>query len=215
MTKVSPEELLSLKIAKGVLIPTYRTRESKTYFVQNNSDGERTFTVDHVIRKEFKRLGKEGDQVGPAVFRFQLKVAAHKTGQQEVVEERTYQNLSHPLPKATEESLRKFLANPAVNAKVKNALKKYLDLQEQVAETERLLDEQKNHLKILSDDQARLRENLKIIPATSDPYKGFLKKFVAQEAEIDGHQKQIRQLEAPLLKQQRALETFVQALTVQ
>ena len=215
LTKVSPEELLSLKIAKGVLIPTYRTRESKTYFVQNNSDEDRTFTVDHLIRKEYKRLGKDGDQVGPAAFRFQVKVAALKTGQQEVVEERTYQNLSHPLQNTSEESLRKFLANPAVNAKVKDALKNYLDLQEQVSETKRLLDEQKNQLKILSVDQARLRENLKIIPPTSEPYKGFLQKFVAQEAEIDGHQKQIRQLEAALLKQQRALETFVQALTVE
>ena len=210
LTKVSPEELLSLKIAKGVLLPTYRTRESKTYFVQNNSDEERTFTVDHLIRKEYKRLSKDGDQVGPAVYRFILTVAAHKTGQQEVVEDRTYQNLSHPLSNTSEETLRKFLANPAVNAKVKDALKKYLDLQNQVAETKRLLDEQKSQLKILTDDQARLRENLKIIPATSDPYKGFLQKFVAQEAEIDGHQKQIRQLEAALLKQQRALETFVQ-----
>ena len=215
LPKVNPDVLLSLKVVKGILVRTYRTRESKIYFVKNNSDEERNFTVDHLIRKEYKRLDKDGDQVGPAVYRFKLTVAAHMAGLQEVVEERIHQNLSNALPNTSEETLRKFLANDAVNIKVKNALKGYLDLLEQLAETKRLFEEQKSQLKILTDDQARLRENLKIIPPTSDPYKGFLQKFVAQEAEIDGHQKQIRQLEAALLKQQRALETFVQALTVE
>ena len=214
MTKVGPEELLSLKIAKGILMPTYRSRESKTYFVQNNSDEERTFTVDHSDSQGIQAAEQKTTiRSARRFFVAQATVAAHKTGLQEVVEERTHQNLSHPLPNASEESLRTFLASPAVNAKVQVALKKYLNLQEQVTETRRLLDEQKSQLKILTDDQARLRENLKIIPPTSDPYKGFLQKFVAQESEIDGYQKQIRQLEAALLKQQRTLETFVQWLT--
>ena len=56
LVKVSDDELLSLKIVKGVLTPSHRTRESKTYFVQNNSDEDRTFTVDHVVRKGYKRI---------------------------------------------------------------------------------------------------------------------------------------------------------------
>ena len=216
LVKISEDELLSLKIVKGVLIPTYRSRESKTYFIQNNSAEERAFTVDHLIRKGYKRLAKDGDQAGPAVYRFQLTVAAHKTGLQEVIEERTHQDRSRVLQRDISHSLlREYLASPVVSSKVKEVLKKFLDLDQKADETNRQLDEQKSQLKVLTEDQARLRENLKIIPPTSEPYKGFLDKFVAREAEIDGHQKQVRQLEAALLKQQRALETFVQALTIE
>jgi chromosome segregation ATPase len=196
-------------------VPTHRARESKTYFIQNNSDEDRAFTVDHVVRKEYRRLDKGGDQVGPAVYRFQIKVAAKKTGLQEVVEERTHRDRSQALNKASDEALRVYLASPAVSTKVKAALQKFFELRDAAAETRRQLDEQRDQLKVLTEDQARLRENLKIIPPTADPYKGFLQKFVAQEAEIDGHQKQIRQLEAALSKQQRAFETYVNGLTVE
>ncbi len=216
LVKVEADELLSLKIVKGVLVPTQRTRESKTYFIQNTSDEDRTFTVDHIVRKGYKRLGPDGEQTGPAVYRFELKVPAHKTGLKEVTEERVHQDRKESLKQATLEELRRdYLTSPAVNASVKEALKKYLDLNGQRIETTRKLDEQKGQLKILTEDQARLRENLKIIPPTSDEYKSFLQKFVAREAEIDAHQKQVRQLEAALLQQQREFDSYLTALTVE
>ena len=84
-----------------------------------------------------------------------------------------------------------------------------------LAETAKNLAEQEKQLKLLSDDQARLRENLKIIPQTSEPYKKFLDKFVSQEGEIEGYQKQIRQLQATVQQQQRELDVFIAALTVE
>ncbi len=216
LVKVEADELLSLKIVKGVLLPTHRTRESKTYFIQNTSDEDRTFTVDHLVRKDYKRLSPDGDQTGPAAYRFELKVPAHKTGLKEVTEECVHQARAEHFKRATLEDVRpEYLTSPAVNARVKNALKKYLDLNAQATETKRKLDEQKEQLKILTEDQARLRENLKIIPQTADEYKGFLQKFVAREAEIDAHQKQVRQLETALLQQQRAVEAYLTALTAE
>jgi hypothetical protein len=215
LVKTSEPELTSLKIVKGVVLPVHRSRESKTYFVQNNSAEDRTFTVDHVVRDEYKRLAKDGDQVGPAVYRFKLTVAAKKTGLQEVLEERTHRSPGHGLHNVPDEEMRRFVASAAVGAKVKAALKQFMEMRAEAAETGRQLVEQKGQLKVLTEDQARLRENLKIVPQTSEPYKNFLQKFVAQEAEIDGHQKQIRQLEVALSKQQRGLESFVSALTVE
>ena len=68
----------------------YKQRESKTYFVQNQSEHDHTFTIDHVIRKEWKRIGEGGkDQAGPDVYRFAVTVKSKKTAHQEVMEERT------------------------------------------------------------------------------------------------------------------------------
>jgi hypothetical protein len=65
---------------------------------------------------------------------------------------------------------------------------------------------------VLTEDQARVRENLKIVPQTSDVYKDFLKKFVAQEGQIDELQRAIRTSDAQV---QKEYDTFVTALTVQ
>jgi hypothetical protein len=82
-------------------------------------------------------------------------------------------------------------------------------------ETAHALAEAKDALKLLADDQARVRENLKIVPQTSETYKDFLKKFVAQEERIEEAQRQIRTTEAQLTRQQKDYAAFVAGLTVQ
>jgi hypothetical protein len=92
---------------------------------------------------------------------------------------------------------------------VKEILGKILELNGKYAETQRRLGEQQSHLKIVSEDQARVRENLKIIPASAEPYKSFLQKFVAMETEIENLQRDLRRLQADLRKQEAALEAYV------
>jgi chromosome segregation ATPase len=57
--------------------------------------------------------------------------------------------------------------------------------------TRQLKDLQSRH-KELSTDQARVRENLKILPKDSAPFKRFLDKFEKQETQIEELQTQIR-----------------------
>ncbi len=54
------EKLVGLKIQKGIAAPTLQIREAKAYYVQNLSDQDRDFTVDHVIRPDWAQLGDKG-----------------------------------------------------------------------------------------------------------------------------------------------------------
>ena len=64
-------KLVGLRIDKGMITRMYQVQETKAYFVQNLSDLDRTFTVDHVVRPGWARLDDKGDpQAGPEVFRF-------------------------------------------------------------------------------------------------------------------------------------------------
>ncbi|HYV36233.1 MAG TPA: hypothetical protein VE988_11045, partial [Gemmataceae bacterium] len=213
--KVESGKLLALSINKGVLHATYKQTESKTYFIQNQSDLDHSFTVDHVIRKDWKRLAAKGkDQVGPDVFRFKVDVKSKQTAKQEVVEEHVYTD--NTVISAMEDgTLRKLIVHEAPSAKVKAALQQVLDKQAQLKTLNFELSESKAALKLLTDDQARVRDNLKIIPQTSEHYDAFLKKFVAQEATIEESQRTIRTQEAQLQKSQKEYEAFVTALTVQ
>jgi hypothetical protein len=212
---VSKEKLLGLKIVKGVLEAQMQQHESKTYFLQNNSERDHVFTVDHVIRKEWTRLSPDGkNQVGPAVYRFEVAVKSKKTGQQEVVEERVYVDHTKVLSKVDEDLLREYIANPAPAAKVKDALQQVLDKSAKLRAAKQELSEQQAAMKILTEDQARVRENLKIVPQTSDAHKDFLKKFVAQEAQIEDLQRTIRASEATVQKLQKEYDAYVTMLTV-
>jgi hypothetical protein len=207
--KTTPQELLGVKIRKGYLHAQYRLRESRTYFVQNNSDQDRSFRVAHVVRAGWTRQGAKEGQPGPAVFSFTLDAPAGKTAQREVVEERVLEDSSHKVNLLTGKALRSLLDSPVPSANVKEILGKILELNGKYAETQRRLGEQQSHLKIVSEDQARVRENLKIIPASAEPYKSFLQKFVAMETEIENLQRDIRRLQVDLRKQEAALEAYV------
>jgi hypothetical protein len=216
MVQVEPDKLVNLRISKGILIPTWKTRESRTYHVQNLSGEDRNFTIDHVIRKDWSRIdAKGGAQPGPGVVRFKLDVAKNKTGSQEVIEERVHSEKGTLLKLVTEEKLREFLAHTISGADVKAALTKTLALQARLAQTKKQVAEFDGNLKIVSDDQARLRENLKIVPLNSDPYKRFLDKFVNQETEIENLQKSLRQAQTALASLQREYDEFVLTLNAE
>ncbi|HEX3314226.1 MAG TPA: hypothetical protein VHR72_05000, partial [Gemmataceae bacterium] len=87
---VDDEKLLKLRATKGVLTPTVKLREMKSFFVQNISDIDRDFTIDHVVRKEWKLFpgGKDEPIAGPHVYRFTLHADKSKTGERDLSEEK-------------------------------------------------------------------------------------------------------------------------------
>ena len=211
-TQVSEEKLMALRIKKGLVLPTLKHRESKTYFLQNLSDIARKFTFDHIIRAGWVRLTEGDPQRGPDVFRFELTVEKDKTNQKEVVEEKTFQAPGKLVKDLSEAKMREYLTSNIPSEEVKTALNQVLAKAAKLDEVGKHLKELEKQLKAISDDQARLRENLKIIPQTSDFYKGFLEKFVSQEAEIDRLQKEIRQVGAELQRLSKEFDTFVSTL---
>ncbi len=212
--KTAPEQLVDLKIAKGHIQSRYKIRETTTYLVKNNLEKERQFHFEHLIRPDWKRLGEQ-DQPGPGIYRFEVKVGAGKTGSQDVVEEKTYPGKKQTLETIEETALKEYLASPAPSADVKSALSKTLALRGKLQEAKRKLADQEKQLQTVSDDQARLRANLQIIPRDAEPYKKFLQKFVDQETQIEELQRQIRQLQATVQNQQKEYDAFIAGATAE
>ncbi len=204
------EQLIGLRLRKGDTLPTYRSRESIAYMVQNLSDHDRTFTIDHVIPKDWElKADKQEARRGPAVERFTLKVDKGKTGKHELIEEMESETSAGVVKDLTEAKMREYLASKAVSAEVKAALQKEQALQARITETKKELAEADKQLKAVREDQQRLRENLQVIPQSAEPYKKFLDKFVTQETEIETLQRQVRQVTATLQAQEREHMTFV------
>ena len=111
--------------------------------------------------------------------------------------------------------MRAYLAGSVPGADVKAALTKALTMQAKVVGTQKELADVEKQLKTLNEDQARVRENLKIIPQTSDHHKTFLEKFVGQEKQIETFQTQIRQINATLQGAQRDYDQFVEKLNAE
>ena len=58
-------------------------------------------------------------------------------------------------------------------------------------------------------DQARLRANLKEMPATAAAYKRYLKKFDDQETQIEDYQAKIKKLQGVEFEQKKEFEDYL------
>jgi hypothetical protein len=214
-TEVSPAPVASngrivrIKVTKGFLEQTTKVREARTYTLVNRNDQERTVLVEHPVRKPMTLVDTPKPvETADDVYRFQLKVAPGKSETLTVTEEQDV-GQTFQLTNSDDNQMRFFLSQTIASDKVKAGIKQALELRWAKAKTRREIDELEKQLKTITDDQARLRANLKEVPAGSEAYKRYVKKFDEQEVEIEKYQADIKRLQAVEHSQQKELEDFL------
>jgi hypothetical protein len=202
--------LVQIKIVKGILHSQTKVRETKTYTIANRNDQERLVLVEHPVRNDFHLTD---DTTKPAetasdVYRFEVKVPAGKTATQAVTEEKIV-NEQIQLTNSNDDQMRFFINSTISSQKVKDGLKQALDLRFALGKTQRDRQELERQLKDITDDQVRLRANLKEMPPTAAAYKRYLDKFDAQETQIEKYQADIKKLQDVEHQQQKEFEDFL------
>jgi len=81
--------------------------------------------------------------------------------------------------------------------------------------TQREIQQQERQLKVIVNDQVRLRANLKEMPPTAEAYKRYLKKFDEQETQIEDFQKKIKTLQDAEHQQRKTFEDYLAGLDVE
>src|SRR5262249_15168489 len=213
--KRQPDRITKVKLRKGLLYQTTKVREEKTYNVKTRSEKDRTVLIEHPFRPDFALVSKDKPaERARDVYRFEVKVPPGQSASQEVVEERDVQSTVQ-LNNFDDQAVRFFLSQPVVSEKVKQALGQAVELKTKLSATQRDIQQQERQLKVIVDDQARLRANLREVPQTSEAYKRYLKKFDEQEPQLEDFQKRIKLLQDAELQQRKALDDFLAALDVE
>jgi hypothetical protein len=220
-TEVDPKpssdngRLTQVKASKGILYTTTKVRETKTYTVKNRNDAERVVLIEHPVRNEFKLVDTDKPaETASDFYRFQVKVAPGKTETQTVTEERDIGS-SIQLTNLDDQNIRIIINNTVTSAKVKKALEEAMKLRGELSKTQREIQELERQLKTITDDQARLRANLKEMPSTAAAYKRYLEKFDQQETQIESLQADIKKLQGTEHNQRKEFENFLNNLDVE
>jgi hypothetical protein len=114
-----------------------------------------------------RRAGKTSrSETARDAYRFELKVLAGHNATQTVAEERDLGS-TLLLTNSPDEQVRVFLQSPVVSDKVKAGLQKAQELRWEWAGAQREVGEQQGQLQTITEDQARLRANLREVPQSS------------------------------------------------
>jgi Domain of unknown function (DUF4139) len=209
------EEIVQVKIVKGMLETTRKLRESKTYTIKNRTEHERSVLVEHPYRPAFRLVSAPKTQERARdVYRFEVLVASGKSGTCYVVEEK--EDLGkRTIADIDEDNVRLIVSQQVTSAAVKEALAQARAFKGKLSATQQEIAPKEQRLKEIASDQERLRANLEKVPPTSEAYKRYLKKFDTQESEIEQLQEAVKKLQEQERTQQKSYEKFLAELNVE
>ena len=214
---VPPQRLTSVIIQHGLITRTDKLREEKTYTATNRTGQERTLWIEHPYRPEFTLISKEkpvertSDQ-----YRFELKLPAKakESVAQTIIEERDVAT-QIAINNADDGTIRFFINSTVSSDNVKDALKRALELKAKMNGTTQELNNVNEQLRVITEDQQRLRANLREMPTTAAAYKRYLEKFDKQETEIESLRESQKKLQQQQLRDRQAVDEYLRGLNVQ
>jgi hypothetical protein len=83
------------------------------------------------------------------------------------------------------------------------------------ARTQREVGEQQRQLQAITEDQGRLRANLREVPQSSPLHKRYLEKLGKQEDEVEKYRAEIKRLQEQEHEQKKALDDFLASFSAE
>ena len=202
------------KIVKGVLHLTRKHVFTQEYVVENKADKDRTVIIEHPFRAGWKLVeSPKPMETTETLYRFKDAVASGKTARLAVKEESVQGETLALLP-ADLGQLEFYSRTGEIPAAVRSALVKAMDLKSAMLDTQRQIQERQKESAEITQEQERIRANMKTVTQNSQYYTRLLTKLNDQETRIEKLQGELDRLKGTYERQQRELETYLLTTTV-
>jgi len=212
LQQAGTNEITSINIRKGVIAIKHRLLQTKVYSIRNKAAEKRTVLLEHPFRSDWKLLEPPKPiERTPSVYRFRVVVEPDKSEKLAVNEEQlTGESIG--VINADLNMLLLYSRHRAVSSKVKEALEKIVTMKNALGDIERRSGQLNQQINDITQEQTRIRENMKVLAQNSELYTRYLKKFDEQETQIEGLREQLRKLRVEEQTQRKQLEDFVSNL---
>jgi predicted nuclease with TOPRIM domain len=209
--------ITSVKAVKGIVYTNTVQREEVVYDVSNRSSADRTLLIEHPNRKGqgFKFVGEHKPKEEAAdVFRFEVPVGAKKDLSYTVTEERDVGS-SVQLTNNADNQIRYFLSLKEAPESLKAKLQEALKVKGSWDKVRQDIQAANVRVQTITNDQKRLRDNMRELPKDSDLFKRYLKNLEEQEKEMDDLQAKLKSLHGDEARTRAAFDDFLANLSAE
>ena len=212
------ERVSKVTINKGLLYWTNEVREHRTYTIRNENTDARTVVVEHAVRPGVK-LAKDTpkpDETSQNFHRFRVSVEPKKTATLKIDEFQPV-TTTYALSNFTPQNLDFFLQQKTLDPQVEKALRQIIAQKNVVSGIDVQIQSQKSQMETISQDQTRLRENLKALKGSAEEkalVQRYTRELDAQEDQMDSLRKSGDDLRKKRESAQADLDKMIQGLTV-
>jgi hypothetical protein len=214
VTSSSAQETVGVTIAKGVMTFSRRVTFSKSYEFKNGGSEPKKLVIEHPITQGAELFEpKASEEKTASVYRFDLALAAGGEAKL-IVKERSPRSESLVLGSLRPEDLLAYSSSQEIPQKVRDALKKAVELRKKLEDAKRGLSDQKARKDSLASDQGRYRSNLDSVGRDSSQGQQYLKRLLEAEAAIDQASAAITGAQKTLQDAQAAYEGYLADLSI-
>jgi len=208
------DRLMTGRIVKGVLELETRQRYTRAYLARNGSAHDKTLVIEHPRRPGFQLVDTQKPvELLPNLYRFQGVVPANKVATLTVREEFTSSS-AIALLGADTGPLLAYARSADIPRAVRDALERAVQLRQALSETERQINDRNQQLAQITQEQARIREDMKTVAASTPYYSRLLAKLNDQESAIEKLQREREELINRRDTQRRDLNEYLSNLEV-
>jgi len=206
-------QIISVKITNGVLQQRLERRMENLYRLTSRDDKPRTVLVEQPYQDGWELAEPAKFERTPTFYRFPVEVQPRKTATLRVVQKRTVQE-SIALLQEDEDTIRVLAQNQQLSEPIRQALSSILNRRRAIRNLEGQIRQQEARIKGITDDQARIRENMRALDRNSDLYRQYVQKLAQQEREIEGARAEIERLQEQRARAQRELNDYIAGLNL-
>ncbi|MDB5329971.1 MAG: hypothetical protein JWP03_1122 [Phycisphaerales bacterium] len=206
--------LVTGKIVKGVLELTNKQTASQDYVAQSKAKTAKTLLIEHPKRQGWTLTQPAKPlETTDTLYRFEELLPGGATAKMTVKEELVSSQGIAILPMDIGQ-VEAYLRAGEIPQPVKDALSAAAKLKYAVVDTERQMQERQQKVNEITQEQARIRENMKTVAQSSDYYQRLLKKLDEQESQIEKLQTELKDLQKKRDQQRKELEDSLTNLNV-
>lgn len=206
-------QMISVKITNGVLQQRLERRMENLYRLTSRDDKPRTVLVEQPYQDGWELVEPAKFERTPTFYRFPVEVQPRKTATLRVVQKRTVQE-SIALLQEDEDTIRVLAQNQQLSEPIRQALNSILNRRRAIRNLEGQIRQQEARIKSITDDQARIRENMRALDRNSDLYRQYVQKLAQQEREIEQARAEIVRLQEQRARAQRELSDYIAGLNL-
>jgi hypothetical protein len=207
-------DLVAVKLRRGTLISTRKQTDARVYVIRNRDRKKKDLLVEHPFRDDWTLVEpSEPGERSRETYRFAVAVEPDKTARLVVREERKYDE-SIALTNLGSEPIGYFLRAREVSDRVKEALRKVVQLQDRLNQTRAERGRLDQTVAEITKEQTRIRENMGKLAPNSELYNRYVKKLDQQETELEDLRKKMESLKDAEARQQRELNDFLLGLEI-
>lgn len=213
------DELVTLKIDHGVLVATRKAERETRYQLVNKEEKERLVLVQHPFTPGWTLLEpKDQKPATQDLYRFRVTVPAKKDNKNgaaelKVAEERILDQ-RYGLTNQSPDFILSFIKTNKGSKAVLDALQGISTAQAEIADLQTKLARMQQDLTEITGDQARTRENMRVLDKTNPQYAKYVEEWSHQEDSIKKLRSDAKDLQKEIDRKHRELGEKIQALNV-